>query len=138
MVSSSSLKASTVDSGFILNPGELENPLTSDPFFQRVLNWYLPSDVLDNAVRGLTKFGDEAISSEIHAWIANAEKDQPYVKQYDVWGRRYPYDKLVTSHGWKKLGEWGARNGFVAIQMPYRRQESSNASSQCCVPGVRE
>jgi len=59
----------------------------------------------------LTKFADEAVSEQIHQWVANAEKQQPYVKHHNVWGKRYDYDRLVTSQGWKELGKWGARNG---------------------------
>lgn len=112
-MSSSDLKPSTIDSGYRLQPSPLENPITSDPYFQRVIYWYLGSDLADDVLPQLTKFGDEAVSDTVHAWISNAEKEEPYVKQYDVWGRRYPYDKLVTAEGWKRLGAWGAKNGFV-------------------------
>lgn len=112
---SSDLKPSTIDSGYRLQPSPLENPITSDPYFQRVIHWYLGSDLAHDVLPQLTKFGDEAVSDTVHAWIANAEKEEPYVKQYDVWGRRYPYDKLVTAEGWKRLGAWGAENGFVLV-----------------------
>ncbi|KAF4473037.1 Acyl- dehydrogenase [Fusarium albosuccineum] len=109
------LKPSTVDSGYTLQPAPLENPVTSDPYFQRVLDWYLSPEILNDLLPRLTKFGDEALSEPVLAWIANAEKEQPFVKQYDAWGQRYPYDKLVTAEGWKKLGEWGAKNGVVSL-----------------------
>ncbi|KAF5010851.1 hypothetical protein FDECE_3024 [Fusarium decemcellulare] len=109
------LKPSTVDSGYTLQPTPLENPVTSDPYFQRVLDLYLGPEILTDLLPRLTKFGGEALSEPVLAWIANAEKEQPFVKQYDAWGRRYPYDKLVTAEGWKKLGEWGAKNGVVSL-----------------------
>ncbi|KAH8894559.1 acyl-CoA dehydrogenase/oxidase C-terminal [Thozetella sp. PMI_491] len=111
MASAPGLRPSSIDSGYVLSPSELQNPVKSDPYFQRVLDWYLTTGVAKSILPSLTRFGDEAISSQILAWIASAEKNEPYVKQYDVWGRRYPYDKLITSEGWRKLGEWGARNG---------------------------
>lgn len=107
---------STVDTGYRLQPTPLENPVTSDAYFQRVIHWYLSPDIEKDVVPRLSKFGDEAVSDNVHAWIANAEKEEPYVKQYDAWGRRYPYDKLVTADGWKRLGEWGANNGLVLSQ----------------------
>lgn len=61
----------------------------------------------------LEKFGDEAVSEEIHEWVANAERDQPYVKTRDVWNNRYAHDRLVTSVGWKELGRWGIKNGYI-------------------------
>lgn len=105
---------STVDSGYTLNASPLENPFTSDGVFQRVIAWYLPSEAYQQVSPQLTQFGEEAISQRVNDWIANAEKQEPYVKQYDAWGRRYPVDKLVTSEGWKQLGVWGATNGVVA------------------------
>ena len=111
-MTASKLTPSTVDSGFRLQPTPLENPVTSDAYFQRVLGWYLSPQVVNAILPQLTKFGDEAISDPVHDWISNAEKEQPFVKQYDAWGRRYPYDKLVTAEGWKKIGEWDAKNGL--------------------------
>ena len=107
------LTASTIDTGYTLSPNPLENPFTSDAFYQRTLSWYLPPEVFSNVAPRLQKFGDDAVSPRVNDWMANAEKQEPYVKQYDAWGRRYPYDKLITSEGWKRLGDWGARNGCV-------------------------
>lgn len=59
----------------------------------------------------LRKFGDEAVSDQVYEWIADAETNQPYVKTRDVFNNRYPYDRLVTSQGWKELGRWGIGNG---------------------------
>lgn len=77
----------------------------------RHVKGYLPQDVFREVENNLAKFGDEAVSSRTHHLIANAEKQQPYIKTHDVWGQRYDYDKLITSEGWKALGSWGARNG---------------------------
>jgi alkylation response protein AidB-like acyl-CoA dehydrogenase len=109
------LRPSTADSGFILHLPPLENPFTSDESYQRVLAWYLPSDVLEVVKPRLAKFADEAVSDNTNELVANAETQQPYVKSRNVWGARYPYDRLVTSHGWKELGIWGAKNGVIAL-----------------------
>ena len=110
------LVPSTIDTGYRLQPAPLENPVKSDVYFQRVISWYLGPDIEKDVLPRLIRFGDEAVSDTVHTWIANAEKEEPYVKQYDAWGRRYPYDKLVTAEGWKRLGEWGANNGCVIHQ----------------------
>lgn len=111
MSTTHSLTPSTVNSGLILAPPPLENPFTSDESYQRILEWYLPSDVLDVVKPRLKKFAEEAISPEINDLISNAEVQQPYIKTRNVWGAQYPYDRLVTSHGWKELGKWGSKNG---------------------------
>lgn len=72
---------------------------------------YLPSSTLDNIQPQLRQLGEEAVSDQIREWSADAERNQPYVKGYNVWGQRFDYDKLVTSEGWKQLGKWGARHG---------------------------
>jgi hypothetical protein len=104
---------STIDSGFILSLPKLPNTATSDPAYQRVLEWYLPRTVLAKLRPRLEKFGEESVSERINEWISNAESQQPYVKSRNLWGEKYPHDRLVTSEGWKRLGEWGIKNGYV-------------------------
>lgn len=76
---------------------------------------YLPPEVLRSVEPHLTKIGAESISSQVREWSSDAERNQPYVKSYNVWGARYQYDRLITSEGWKQLSKWGAKNGFVAL-----------------------
>ncbi|CAG8890270.1 unnamed protein product [Penicillium egyptiacum] len=104
----------TADSGYITDPGPLENTYTSDPSLQRTLAWYLPSATLQSVQPHLTQFGAEAISEQVREWSADAERNVPYVKSHNVWGKRYDYDRLVTAEGWKQLGKWGARNRIVS------------------------
>ncbi|OAP54487.1 hypothetical protein AYL99_10935 [Fonsecaea erecta] len=73
------LKPSTVDRGFILAPPALKNPFTSDESYQRVLEWYLPGDVLDTVKHRLTIFAEEAISPRINELISNAESQHPVI-----------------------------------------------------------
>ncbi|KAI2715182.1 hypothetical protein CBS147332_4836 [Penicillium roqueforti] len=104
----------TADSGYITDPGPLENTYTSDPSLQRTLAWYLSSAVFQSVQPHLTQFGAEAISEQVREWSADAERNVPYVKSHNVWGKRYDYDRLVTTEGWKQLGKWGARNRIVS------------------------
>lgn len=104
---------STTDAGFILSLPRLPNPSTSDPAYQRILSWYLPEPTLGKLRPRLERFGEEAVSDKINEWISNAERDPPYVKSRNIWGEKYPHDRLVTSEGWKRLGEWGIRNGYA-------------------------
>lgn len=129
------MQPSTVDSGFILSLPPLQNPYTSDSSYKRILEAYVPPKVLNVVEPRLTKFAGEAISDEVYEWISNAEREQPYVKTRNVWGARYPFDRLVTSHGWKQLGKWGARNGYVHV--PSVCILKSNCWYQCHRLGVR-
>ncbi|KAJ6168843.1 hypothetical protein N7497_001686 [Penicillium chrysogenum] len=109
-----SSQPATADSGYITDPGPLENTYTSDPSLQRALAWYLPSATLQSVQPHLIQFGAEAISEQVREWSADAERNVPYVKSHNVWGKRYDYDRLVTTEGWKQLGKWGARNRIVS------------------------
>jgi hypothetical protein len=108
---SSTLIPSTIDTGFTLSLPPLPNPATSDRAYRRVLSWYLPQPILDQVTPPLNAFGKEAVSPQINEWIANAEREQPYIKTRNVWGAKYAHDRLVTSTGWKELGKWGIKNG---------------------------
>lgn len=79
---------------------------------------YLPSEIFRAVQPRLETLGAEAISDQVREWSADAERHQPYVKSYNVWGKRYDVDKLVTSEGWKQLGKWGAKHGFVSLFPP--------------------
>ncbi|EAU32854.1 conserved hypothetical protein [Aspergillus terreus NIH2624] len=105
----------TAHTGHFTRPEPLQNTYTSDASLQRQLSWYIPHDTLTHIQSHLTQLGAEAISDQIREWSANAERQQPYVKSYNVWGERYDYDKLVTSEGWKQLGRWGVRHGVVSL-----------------------
>jgi hypothetical protein len=102
---------STIDAGFILSLPKLPNPAISDPAYQRILSWYLPQTLQNKLNPRLEKFGAEAVSDQINDWVSNAESQPPYVKSRNLWGEKYGRDRLVTSEGWKRLGEWGIRNG---------------------------
>ncbi|KAF7596051.1 hypothetical protein BBP40_003832 [Aspergillus hancockii] len=101
----------TVDRGHITKPERLENTYTTDTSLQRALSWYLPPEKLQQAQSQLVQLGEEAVSDEVRGWSADAERHQPHVKGFNVWGQRYDYDRLITSEGWKRLGKWGARHG---------------------------
>ncbi|KAL2811715.1 hypothetical protein BJX63DRAFT_273538 [Aspergillus granulosus] len=105
----------TATTGHITRLPPLPNTYTSDPSLRRVLGWYLAPGYLRTLDTHLTTLGAEAISPQIKEWSADAERNQPYVKGYNVWGEQYGADRLVTSEGWKKLTAWGARNGVVAL-----------------------
>lgn len=84
---------------------------------QRMIG-YLPPQTLSTVEHNLARLGEEAVSPQVFAWNADAETNLPYVRKYNVWGQRYEYDRLVTSEGWKQLGKWGAKHGFVLLSIP--------------------
>ncbi|KAJ5921612.1 hypothetical protein N7454_009086 [Penicillium verhagenii] len=112
--SSDSSHPATAESGYITQPAPLENTYTSDSSIQRSLKWYVPSALLHSVEPHFIQLGAEAVSEKIREWTADAERNQPYVKSHNVWGKRYDYDRLITTEGWKQLGHWGARHRVVS------------------------
>lgn len=122
----------TAETGYITQPSALENTYTSDKSLQRSLgcklsertvhlfpnsdkpSGYLPPTTFRSIEPQLVDLGAEAVSEKIREWSADAEKNQPYVKSFNVWGKRYDYDRLITTEGWKQLGNWGARRRIVS------------------------
>ncbi|KAJ5718872.1 uncharacterized protein N7483_009954, partial [Penicillium malachiteum] len=113
-MSSSPPKPATAESGYITQPAALENTYTSDISLQQLLKWYLPSATFQSIEPHFTQLGAEAVSERVREWSADAERNQPYIKSHNVWGKRYGYDRLITTEGWKQLGYWGARNKIVS------------------------
>lgn len=95
---------------------------------------YLPSALSESRgfrqdLRRLALF---ATSKKVANWIDDAERNLPKVEGdsiskeevLDVWGGKKDVGLdndnhfLTTSDGWRKLGEWGAREGFVNTSLP--------------------
>jgi hypothetical protein len=54
-------------------------------------------------------FGDKVLSRQVLDWVADAEKNPPFLRTWDTWGRRK--DELVTAEGWKRLQDLGFSEG---------------------------
>ncbi|KAE8377945.1 acyl-CoA dehydrogenase/oxidase [Aspergillus bertholletiae] len=108
-------KPSSSQEGFFQTPPELQNQFWDDEALQRGLKLFLPDSVRASIAPDLSRFGEKVISPEVLHWVLDAERNLPYVKTFDTWGRRR--DELVTSEGWKSLQALGIAEGMVAI--PY-------------------
>jgi alkylation response protein AidB-like acyl-CoA dehydrogenase len=84
-----------------------------DEAFKSVLNFYLPRSVRDAVTPDLLRVGDLVHDPSVLAWTADAERNVPYVKAFDTWGRSV--STLVTSEGWRNLQDLGIKEGVVAI-----------------------
>jgi len=82
---------------------------------------YLPLKVSQSVDTELAKFGDRVISPQVLTWTGDAERNIPYLRTWDSFGKRK--DELVTSEGWRNLQDLGIREGIVAI--PYENRHGS-------------
>ena len=74
---------------------------------------YLPTHVQSTIAPDLSRLGEDVLSKKFLDWTADAERNPPYLKTWDAWGRRK--DELVTSEGWRALQAIGISEGIVAI-----------------------
>ncbi|KAI9759910.1 MAG: hypothetical protein M4579_002035 [Chaenotheca gracillima] len=72
---------------------------------------YLPTRMQKAITPDLSRFGDKVISQPVLAWIADAERNSPYLRTWDTWGKRK--DDLVTSEGWRQLQDLGISEGTL-------------------------
>lgn len=107
-----STKPSSSTDGFFQETPAVLNQLEDDIALQRALHLFLPTYVQKTVTPELTSFGNKVLSRPVLNLIANAEKDLPYLKTWDAWGRRR--DELVTSEGWRRLSQIGIEEGMYA------------------------
>jgi hypothetical protein len=79
---------------------------------------YLPPSVQKSISPDISSLGDLALSKKVLTYVADAEKNAPYLKTWDTFGKRR--DELVTSEGWRRLQDIGIQEGMVAI--PYENR----------------
>ncbi|KAI9653405.1 MAG: hypothetical protein M1821_007070 [Bathelium mastoideum] len=114
---------SSSDTGFFQEPPRIPNQFYDDRILQRVLKLYIPDKLIPSLTSDLSAFGDRVLEPQVFSWIADAERNTPYLRTWDVFGRRR--DELVTSEGWRNLQALGIREGIVAIA--YEQQWNSYA-----------
>jgi hypothetical protein len=115
--------------GFFQTPPKLENQFYEDTALRRVLARkhkevvmdeaqfadreypivYLPSNIQSSVFPDLSRFGAVVLSKKVLRWVADAEKNPPFLRSWDTWGKRT--DELVTSEGWRNLQELGIAEG---------------------------
>jgi hypothetical protein len=72
---------------------------------------FLPSAIFRTVQQEIAQLSDDVLSPAILDWIADAEKNLPYVRGNgrDSFGR--PKSELVVTEGWRKLQEFGIQKG---------------------------
>lgn len=62
----------------------------------------------------VAQLGEDVLSDKVFAWVADAEKNTPYLAGHgrDIFGR--PTSRLVLGEGWRSLQAFGIEKGIVA------------------------
>ncbi|KAK9467702.1 acyl-CoA dehydrogenase/oxidase C-terminal [Lipomyces arxii] len=115
--------AASVNSGFIQETPKLRNQFVTDKSLQRTLRYFLTPEVLRAETSNLEIFGDYVVSEEIFSFVADAERNQPFVDQFDAFG--HVKNSLVTSNGWRRLKDISAREGILETAYARKYEEQS-------------
>ncbi|CAK4015902.1 acyl- dehydrogenase like [Lecanosticta acicola] len=99
--------------GFFQDAPVVRGAWGEDEALNRVSRFYLSPDVREELAPDLQRFSDLVATEKVREWCADAERNVPYVRTHDAWGRRV--DRLVTSEGWRNLQNMGLAEGIVAI-----------------------
>lgn len=74
---------------------------------------YIPQDISTFIGNDLASFGSAVLTTQIYAWIDNAETELPKFASHSTFG--HPRSQLTTSEGWRNLYAFGVKEGIVAI-----------------------
>ncbi|SPQ21036.1 5d6e90a4-993f-4e89-ac35-7d7a8761ef99 [Thermothielavioides terrestris] len=120
------MEPASSNTGFFQEQPVLKNQWHDDVSLQRIARLFLPRPLLDQISPEVARLGDEVLSPQIFDWVADAERNQPYLRGggRDAFGK--PRSELVVTEGWRKLQDFGFQKGFVAVNYdsdygPYNR-----------------
>ncbi|KAL1966590.1 hypothetical protein VTN77DRAFT_4001 [Rasamsonia byssochlamydoides] len=86
-----------------------------DRALQRIISLHLPSPIPQEISEDLARFSRLVLSKPVLSYIADAEKNPPYLKPLTTFGAENKQDPLVTSEGWRALQDTGIKEGIVAL-----------------------
>ena len=82
----------------------------NDSLFRYVIEKLIPSKFFLKLEPALNRLGERA-ASDLWSKSTLMERDQPYLVQYDAWGRRI--DSIITCPEWKSMKVVAAEEGIV-------------------------
>ena len=97
----------------------LGNQYLEDTALNLYLNYLLPSE--NTHGKELAAFGAKVASAEYLSHSREAERNKPWLEQFDAYGNRI--DKIHTSESWKFFKRESARNGLIST--PYNSDMSN-------------
>ncbi|KAH8693777.1 acyl-CoA dehydrogenase/oxidase [Talaromyces proteolyticus] len=109
------MEASSSTKGFFQTKPVIPPQFPEDKALQRIISLHLPSPTPKSISDDLLRFSRLVLSKQILGYIADAERNTPYVKSHTSFGVENKEDPLVTSEGWRELQNTGIREGIVAL-----------------------
>lgn len=119
------MDASSSTKGFFQPKPEIPPQYLEDRALRRIISLYLPSPTAQVISEDLLRFSRLVLSKRILGYIADVERNTPFLKPLTSFGIENRDDPLVTGEGWRKLQGIGIREGIVGLA--YENEGQNNA-----------
>jgi alkylation response protein AidB-like acyl-CoA dehydrogenase len=109
------MEASSSTKGFFQTKPSIPPQFLEDRALQRIISLHLPTPTPPSISEDLLRFSRLVLSKTVLGFVADAERNTPFLRPLSSFGVENKEDPLVTSEGWRKLQETGIREGIVAL-----------------------
>ena len=109
------MEPSSATKGFFQPHPSVPPQYLEDRALQRIITFHLPTPTPSTIANDLHRFSQLVLSKTVLGYVADAEKNLPYLKPLNTFGEENKDDPLVTSEGWRRLQELGITEGIVAL-----------------------
>lgn len=116
------MMASSSTTGFFQSSPVILPQYEDDAALRRIVSVYLPSPLPKSIDEDLARFSRLVLSKKVLEYVADAERNLPYLQPLTAFGAQNKSNPLITSEGWRMLKKIAIREGLVSLGFEARTQ----------------